>query len=218
VDAPKLAAWHDAFRTAAAKYNLTCEPDLNAAFRITGMLSDTASLDLGDDFEAPLVALVERALTVLNSFREREGCEIASLMVDRTAVISVASEEIGRLRSTAMPAFQARLRERLVDLLGGSNIDPQRLVQEAALLADRGDIGEEIERLAIHSRQVADLLEKGGEVGKKLDFLLQEMNRETNTILSKTSGLGEHGLRITELAVGVKSDIEKMREQSLNLE
>jgi uncharacterized protein (TIGR00255 family) len=86
------------------------------------------------------------------------------------------------------------------------------------MLADRGDIGEEISRLRIHSRQVEELLNNGAEVGKKLDFLLQEMNRETNTILSKTAGIGEPGLSITELALSAKSDIEKIREQSLNLE
>ena len=87
------------------------------------------------------------------------------------------------------------------------------------MLADRSDIGEEISRLKIHVRQVEDLLTgNSGEVGKKLDFLLQEMNRETNTMLSKTSGIGEVGLGITELALGAKADIEKIREQALNLE
>ena len=86
------------------------------------------------------------------------------------------------------------------------------------MLADRGDIGEETARLKMHSRQVEDILGSGSEVGKKLDFLLQEMNRETNTILSKTAGVGEGGLAITELALAAKSDIEKIREQSLNLE
>ena len=103
-------------------------------------------------------------------------------------------------------------------LLGNTMIDPQRLAQEAALLADRGDIGEEISRLQIHSRQLDEILNSGGEVGKRLDFLLQELNRETNTILSKTSGLGDLGLRITELALASKAAIEKIREQALNLE
>ncbi|HYO83854.1 MAG TPA: DUF1732 domain-containing protein, partial [Bryobacteraceae bacterium] len=106
----------------------------------------------------------------------------------------------------------------LSELLDGSGLDPPRLVQEAALLADRSDVGEEIERLRIHSGQLEDILRGGDEVGKKLDFLLQEMNRETNTILSKTNGLGGAALRITELAVAAKSDIEKVREQALNLE
>ena len=103
-------------------------------------------------------------------------------------------------------------------MLQSSAIDPQRLVQEAALLADRSDIGEEIARLKIHSKQVHEMLASGGEVGKKIDFLLQEMNRETNTILSKTNGIGELGLKITDLALACKSDIEKVREQALNLE
>ena len=86
------------------------------------------------------------------------------------------------------------------------------------MLADRSDISEEIARLDIHAGQLRALFETGGEIGKKLDFLLQEMNRETNTILSKTTGIGETGLRITELALAAKADIEKVREQSLNLE
>ena len=107
------------------------------------------------------------------------------------------------------------LSERLRDLLKGAQIDPQRLAQEAAILADRSDIGEELARLKIHSAQLAGMLDGGGEIGKKLDFLLQEMNRETNTILSKTSGAGEAGLKITELALEAKAAIEKIREQSL---
>ncbi|MGA3188892.1 MAG: DUF1732 domain-containing protein, partial [Bryobacteraceae bacterium] len=104
------------------------------------------------------------------------------------------------------------------ELLKGIQIDPQRLAQEAAILADRSDIGEELARLRIHAAQLTGLLDHGGEIGKKLDFLLQEMNRETNTILSKTSGAGEAGLKITELALSAKACIEKVREQSLNLE
>jgi uncharacterized protein (TIGR00255 family) len=218
VDTARLEAYLAAFRAAADQYGLTSSPDLNIAFRMPGMLSDSAALEIPEDFEGPLVVLLEQTLATLNQFREREGTEICALMLDRAAAIHSTAEQIEQLRRGAMPAFQARLKDRMADLLAGSNVDPQRLVQEAALLTDRSDIGEEIERLKIHARQVDEILRKGSEVGKKLDFLLQEMNRETNTILSKTSGLGEPGLRITELAVSAKSDIEKMREQSLNLE
>jgi uncharacterized protein (TIGR00255 family) len=110
------------------------------------------------------------------------------------------------------------LAERLNELLQGAPVDPQRLAQEAAILADRSDIGEELARLEIHSNQLLHLLDEGGETGKQLDFLLQEMNRETNTILSKTSGAGQAALRLTDLALTVKAAIEKIREQSLNLE
>lgn len=218
VDSVRLDAWIAAYRHAADRYGLPGQPDLNAALRSPGMLSDTATLDLTEQFEEPLIELLEEALKNLNGFRQREGGEIAALMIDRAASICRTADEIETLRRTAVPAYQARLRDRLSDLLAGAGIDPQRLVQEAALLADRSDIGEEIERLRIHARQVDEILRRSDEIGKKLDFLLQEMNRETNTILSKTSGLGEAGLRITELAVAAKSDIEKMREQALNLE
>ena len=118
-------------------------------------------------------------------------------------------------RRSATAAFQKRLKERLRELLRGAGIEPQRLAQEAAMLADRSDISEELIRLKIHAGAAGRAAECGGEVGKKLDFLLQEMNRETNTILSKTGGLGELGLTITDLALAAKAEIEKIREQSL---
>jgi uncharacterized protein (TIGR00255 family) len=129
------------------------------------------------------------------------------------------ADRVEAIRGVAVQAFHARLRERLAELLAGANVDPQRLAQEAAMLADRSDIGEEITRLRIHARQLEELLSsEKAEIGKKLDFLLQEMNREANTMLSKTSGIGEVGLGITELALAAKADIEKIREQTLNLE
>jgi uncharacterized protein (TIGR00255 family) len=97
-------------------------------------------------------------------------------------------------------------------------MEPQRLAQEAAVLADRSDISEELVRLKTHAAQLDALLSGDGEVGKRLDFLLQEMNRESNTVLSKTGGLGDLGLTMTDLALAAKSEIDKIREQSLNLE
>ena len=154
----------------------------------------------------------------LNTFRAREGAEISAEMQRHNQQIAEAAEAIERIRGSAVSSFQARLSELLNDLLKGVQIDPQRLAQEAAILADRIDVSEELTRLRIHANQLAQLLATGGEVGKKLDFLLQEMNREANTILSKTSGIGETGLKITELALAAKAAIEKIREQSLNLE
>ena len=103
------------------------------------------------------------------------------------------------------------------ELLGQEG-DHERVLQEAALLADRSDIQEEVVRLEAHVKHFLELLDQGGEVGKKLDFLLQELNREANTLLSKTSGLAGEALRITELGLMLKSEIEKSREQVQNLE
>jgi uncharacterized protein (TIGR00255 family) len=161
---------------------------------------------------------MDEALEMLNRFREREGTAITEEMRSRCAIICDQVVKMEKIRSKASSVFQKRLKERLQDLLRGASIEPQRLAQEAALLADRSDVSEELIRLKTHTGQVDALLQADGEVGKKLDFLLQEMNREANTILSKTGGLGELGLTITELALAAKSEIDKIREQSLNLE
>jgi uncharacterized protein (TIGR00255 family) len=208
-----------AYREAAEAHGVRAEPDLNAAFRHTGMLTE------GSTEAAPAAAVqqdvldtLSEALNGLNEFRSREGAEIASEMRGHNVRVSALAVEMEQIRSTAHSAFHSRLSDKLRELLKGVQIDPQRLAQEAAILADRSDIGEELARLKIHSGQLTALLDAGGEVGKKLDFLLQEMNRETNTILSKTSGAGEPGLKITDLALAAKACIEKVREQSLNLE
>src|SRR6185369_6474682 len=154
----------------------------------------------------------------LNFFREREGAITAEELRQRCRNIGNLVTRMEEIRTGAVPAFHKRLRDRLADLLHGNNIDPQRLAQEAALLADRSDIAEELVRLRTHADHLNAMLATGGEVGKRLDFLLQEMNRESNTVLSKTGGLGDLGLTITDLALAAKSEIEKIREQSLNLE
>jgi len=211
-----------AFRQAAAEHKLNAQPDLNAALRIPGMFGEfSEGSELPPGAEAAILDALRTALDELNQFRAREGAEIAKEMSGHNTQLGVLAEQMETIRANAPEVFQHRLAERLKDLLKGApgvQIDPQRLAQEAAILADRSDIGEELARLKIHSGQLAALLEAGGESGKKIDFLLQEMNRETNTILSKTSGAGEIGLKITELALAAKAAIEKIREQSLNLE
>jgi uncharacterized protein (TIGR00255 family) len=212
-----LRQYLKAYHEAAEAHGIHAEPDLNAALRQTGMLAESVPEGDGAAEKDVLEALSE-ALNGLNDFRSREGAEIASEMKAHNDRVSALAAEMEEIRSVAHVAFHSRLSDKLRDLLKGVQIDPQRLAQEAAILADRSDIGEELARLRIHASQLAGLLEAGGEVGKKLDFLLQEMNRETNTILSKTSGAGEAGLKITDLALSAKSCIEKVREQSLNLE
>src|ERR1700722_9532220 len=215
---PLFRSYLAAFRKAAAEEGIEAQPDLNRILLLPGILGASDSSTPDTMAEKAVLEALEEAVEMLNQFRAREGAELVAFIREQNAAIRTGSEEMQRIRAGAVPAFQKRLIEKLQELLGNTMIDPQRLAQEAALLADRSDIGEEISRLQIHSRQVDEILESGGEVGKRLDFLLQELNRETNTILSKTSGLGDLGLRITELALGSKAAIEKIREQALNLE
>jgi len=216
---PLLRSYLAAFRKAASEEGIAnAQPDLNRILLLPGMFGAAAEGEPDASSESLILAAVEEAAEKLNQFRAREGAELAAFIREQNAAIRENAAEMAQIRSKAAPAFHKRLVEKLQELLGSSGMDPQRLAQEAALLADRGDIGEEISRLQIHSRQLDEILNAGGEVGKRLDFLLQELNRETNTILSKTSGIGDLGLRITELALASKASIEKIREQALNLE
>ena len=213
-----LDAWFDGFRDAASRYHLKCEPNLNEALRIPGILQSESGCELDESFEAPLKEAVGAAIDELDKFRVREGDGIASEIRQRSGNIIDLAAKMEKIRSKATPAFQKRLKERLGELLKGIGIEPQRLAQEAAMMTERSDVSEELQRLKTHAAQVEDLLNNGGEAGKKLDFLLQEMNREANTVLSKTGGLGELGLTITDLALAAKAEIDKIREQSLNIE
>ena len=206
------------FREEAAAHDLESKPDLNAALRIPGMFTAAESVGPPEGAEVVLEEALAAALEELNEFRAREGAAIVGELRGHNQGLGAAAERMEHLRAASSDYFQKRLAERLQEVAKGIQLDPQRLAQEAAILADRSDIGEELARLKIHSGQLAALLDAGGEVGKKLDFLLQEMNRETNTILSKTSGSGAPAMQITDLALAAKAAIEKIREQSLNLE
>jgi uncharacterized protein (TIGR00255 family) len=211
-----LREWLAAFESASKEFHLDSKPDLNVAFRLPGILQGSGAPDI--PLEPVLIEAVTEAVHMLNAFRDHEGAAIALELAQRRAQIVELAQKMEQIRKKATPIFQKRLNERLSELLHGAMIDPSRLAHEAAILADRSDISEELVRLKTHAGQLATLLETAGEKGKKLDFLLQEMNREANTILSKTGGLGDLGLTITDLALAAKAEIDKIREQSLNLE
>jgi len=205
-----------AFRAAAAEFSLASEPDLNAVLRIPGAL-DSNSEAADAEIESAVLAKVSEALDGLNQMREQEGQEIAHELRERMSHLAQAGKTVQQHRRAVLQNYTERLQSRLQELLG-SSVDRDRMLQEAALLVDRSDIQEEIVRLDTHIQHFLGLLEDGGEIGKKLDFLLQEMNREANTLLSKTSGLAGEALKITESGLAMKAEIEKSREQVQNLE
>jgi uncharacterized protein (TIGR00255 family) len=124
---------------------------------------------------------------------------------------------VAALRPEIEQRYQDRLTQRLIAATG-SEFNRQRLLEEVAILVERSDIAEELNRMHTHIGHFRELLSAEGEVGKKLDFLLQEMNREANTLLSKTGGVSGQGTRITELGLAMKAEIEKAREQIQNVE
>jgi uncharacterized protein (TIGR00255 family) len=149
--------------------------------------------------------------------REQEGRSISSELRARMANLEKAAAGVEMHRSTILRSYSERLQSRISELLG-AQVEKERILQEVAVLVDRSDIQEELVRLSAHVKHFVGLLDEGGEVGKKMDFLLQEMNREANTLLSKTSGLAGEALKITEMGLLMKSEIEKSREQVQNLE
>jgi uncharacterized protein (TIGR00255 family) len=205
-----------AFRTAAAELSLATEPDLNAILRMPGAL-DSATEAPDGEIETAVMAKVNEAIARLNQMREEEGRGIVRELRQRMIHLQEAAQSVQQHRRAVLHNYTERLQSRLQELLG-STIDRERVLQEAALLVDRSDIQEEIVRLETHVQHFLGLLDEGGEIGKKLDFLLQEMNREANTLLSKTSGLAGEALKITEAGLAMKAEIEKSREQVQNLE
>jgi uncharacterized protein (TIGR00255 family) len=216
---PLFEAYLQAIEEARRDYGVAGEPRLDTALRIPGMLVQAAGdAETPEALEALVLETAEQALAALDAFREREGAELGRILRDLNAAIRRDVEAVEACRLPAMDYYRARLEQRLKELTQGLDFDPQRLAQEAAILADKSDIAEEVGRLKVHARELDAMLEAGGETGKKLDFLMQEMSRETNTILSKTGNAGEFGLRVTSLALEIKANIERIREQALNLE
>jgi uncharacterized protein (TIGR00255 family) len=214
-----LGRYLASFQAAREEFGLASEPDLNAILTLPGMFdSANGASPVGDSFESEIVEAVRDCASALNAYREREGAQLAVELEGEIQSIAQRTKEIAEIREQALHSFHHRLRERLKELLADAAISEARLAEEAAVLADRSDVQEELTRLDVHTREAARILRSGGEAGKRLDFLLQEMNRETNTILSKTSGAGDTGLTITNLALAVKANIERIREQALNLE
>ncbi len=211
-----IAGYVEAFRAAADEFGVEGEPDLNVVLRMPGAM-DAGAERSGDELEAAVMARVEEALTRLNDMREEEGRSINSELRARMTNLEKAAAGVEAHRSIILRSYSERLQARMLEVLG-AQMDKERILQEVAVLVDRSDIQEELVRLTAHVKRFFGLLDQGGEVGKRMDFLLQEMNREANTLLSKTSGLAGEALKITEMGLLMKSEIEKSREQVQNLE
>ena len=200
-----VVGYIDAFSAARADFGLNGEPDLNAILKIPGALQ---SDNRGDDDLSVLAESVRGQIASLihelKIMRAREGEALAAILNATLDRLTEATNGVAELR----PEIEQRFQDRLA----------QRLLEEVAVIVERSDVAEELARMHTHIGHFRELLAAGGEVGKKLDFLLQEMNREANTMLSKTGGVGGKGTRMTELGLAMKAEIEKAREQIQNVE
>jgi uncharacterized protein (TIGR00255 family) len=216
VNRPLIAGYVQALREIKRQLGLTGDIDVNSLGRVPGAL--TAARDtLDEENTAGVEAALDQALDDLEQMREIEGASLAAEMRVRVAKIEAEVPIIEAAAAGLADAYRERLQKRINELLArGSQaveLDSGRLAQEVAYLADRSDISEELARLRSHLEQFRSSLDTNGEVGKRLDFLLQELNREANTVLSKSSDVA-----IKDSALAIKAEVEKLREQVQNVE
>ena len=218
VDHKLLAARLEALEEIAAACGGEARPDPNHLIGLQGTLERAEQNVSESDLESLVGTALQHALKHLEHARAEEGREITDAI--RWHANAIGEEFNGLTEGVGSMVEQARsrLRERLRELLANDDLEPTRLAQEVALLANKTDVSEELQRLRSHFESLCRCLEENGEVGKRIDFIAQEMNREANTLLSKVQIIGIGSLAVTEAGLRIRGEIEKIREQALNLE
>ena len=203
----------EALRTMRDEFGLQGDPDLSTISRLPNVLIARTAQGLSTEILEGIEQALTQALTSLVAIRAVEGHELQKEILARIGGIESQLTVIEANVDGVVDAYREKLNKRVSDLLDKAVIDENRLTQEVAYLAERSDITEEIARLRSHITQLRDLVGGDQEIGKKLDFLLQETNREANTILSKSAEL-----TICDAAIVIKTEVEKLREQAQNVE
>ncbi len=213
---PLIAGYVNALKQLQQDFNIAGELDINVIARIPGALQPARN-GIDERMIAALEQAVDQALDELEKMREQEGEALKNELRERVRKIEALVPVIESSAAGLADAYRQRLQKRIGELLnrGGQivEVDPSRLAQEVAYLADRSDVSEEMVRLRSHLSQFQEALDAPGETGKMLDFLLQELNREANTTLSKSTDLV-----IKEAGLAIKAEVEKLREQVQNVE
>lgn len=216
INRPLIAGYVNALRNMQSEFNIGGELDINVLARLPGALQPSRE-GLSDAVVAGIEKALTEALDQLEKMRAQEGEALRMEMAERIERIENLVPIIENAAAGLVDAYRARLQKRIGELLSRNGqlveIDPGRLAQEVAYLSDRSDVSEEMVRLHSHLAQFREALNSSGETGKMLDFLLQELNREANTTLSKSTDL-----TIKEAALAIKAEVEKIREQVQNVE
>ncbi len=207
------AAYVEKLQLLEEKFNLTGANQLGLVAKFPDVITvEKAQQEEAVIWEALLPALQE-AIQKFVGMRSTEGENLKKDILQKGEKIRTLVAEVKERSPLVVVEYQEKLHNRLKELLGGVDVDPQRIATEVAVFADKGCVDEEVTRLESHLVQLKEILENGGQVGRKLDFLVQEMNRESNTIASKANDI-----QIVKATIELKSEIEKIREQIQNLE
>ncbi len=214
LDLEAARAHYQMLKTLQEKLHLPGQIDITMLSSLQGMMGVVEPSELSAAALSPLFfRTLNQALSALEKMRKKEGAALEKEMIERLNRLVDLVNQIRQQAGTVVGAYHERLKSRVEVLSRGLSVDPNRLAQEVALFADRSDMSEEITRLEVHLTEFRKTLKKKESVGRTLDFLLQEMNRETNTIGSKANDTGI-SLRVVEM----KSELEKIREQVQNIE
>jgi len=217
INRPLVAGYINVLRELQQEFKLAGDVDIATLTRLPGALT-TARDGLDEESVAGIERAIGEALDDLERMRESEGATLAGEMRGRVAKIEAEVPVIESAAEGLADAYRQRLQKRIGELVnrgGGPTVelDAGRLAQEVAYLADRSDISEELVRLRSHLEQFRATIDSPGEVGKRLDFLSQELNREANTVLSKSTEVS-----IKDAGLAIKAEVEKLREQVQNVE
>ena len=213
VDAQLAAEYARAFEEVRARLGLSGEVSLADVLAADGVVTlEERSVDL-ESARGATAAAVAAALTELLAMREREGGALARDIEGRLSVVEGIAGRLAEAAPRTLETYRARLAERVAELSRGLAPDPVRLATEVALFADRTDVTEELTRLGSHVAQMRGLLASGEPAGRKMDFLVQEMHREANTVGSKSQSA-----EAAAAVVSLKAELERVREQVQNVE
>ncbi|HEX9079895.1 MAG TPA: YicC/YloC family endoribonuclease [Desulfuromonadaceae bacterium] len=213
IDTAVAGGYHAAFSGLARELGIAGEVPLALIVAQKGVLRESAATVDEAEFLPQLLTAAKAAVGAIDAMRTREGEALAEDLLARRRQVAEWAAEIGERSPRVVAEYRQKLKTRLDQLLEGVEMDQARLAQEVALMADRCDVTEELVRLASHFGQFDEAFGLAEPVGRKLDFLMQELNREVNTIGSKSSDA-----EITTLVIRIKAEMEKMREQVQNVE
>ena len=197
----------------ASDYSLTNDFCVMSLMRSPDVVSEQMGEDGTEELEGILKKTLESALDNLIEMRTTEGAKLEKDILSRAETVEKLVLEVAERAPSIKADYETRLRTKMEEILGDVKYDETRLLQEVAIFADKSNIDEELTRLKSHISQLRDICKNGVDAGKKLDFLMQEFNRETNTVCSKSNDL-----EITRRGLALKNEIEKMREQVQNIE
>ena len=213
VNRPVIESYLAALRQIETEYGVRDDVTVMSLARLPDVFSVEKTQEDEQKLTQDILSVAEEAISRYNAMRETEGAALETDLRGRAATILERVALVEQRSPATVAEYRERLRQKMQEVLQNTAIDEGRILQEAAIYADRIAVDEETVRLRSHLAQLGDMLTKGGAIGRKLDFLLQELNRETNTIGSKCNDL-----ELSNIVVDMKAELEKIREQTQNIE